>query len=160
MIETDRNIMTPKDPDTDATYEIDAFDLILAEALRERAYAVGDVIRPTRDNGFFLECTKAGRTGRYNPYSPRQANQVIRDGSTDWISRHPSEVVVVSIAAVLWLIDPAGELAVVAQSHSGTVATVTLTGGRNGTSYDVTARLTTSEGNQVDITIVVPVTDT
>lgn len=146
--------VAPKDPDVAITYDLDLFENLVPDTLRSNEYEAGDVTRPHRDNGFYFECQTAGRTGIYNPYSPRQANQQIRDGSVVWVSKHPSDVTVPEISSVVW---SAGDLTVDSQSEAGHIASVTLSGGEDGVDYEVTARVTPSVGNPRDITIVVPV---
>lgn len=148
-------VVSPKDPDVAATYDLDLFTNLVPDTIRSNAYDVGDVTRPHRDNGFYLQCTKAGRTGIYNPYSPRIANQLIRDGSVEWTSKHPSDVTVPTISSVVWTV-PA-DLTVDSQSEDGHIASVTLSGGDDGVDYEVTARITPTVGNPQDITIIVPV---
>lgn len=147
--------VAPKDPDVDKTYELDLFENLVPETLRSAAYSLNDVTRPHRDTGFYLECTTAGRTGRYNPYVPRQANQLIRDGSVTWTSKHPSDVTVPAISSVVWTVPTA--LTVESQSEDGHVATVTLSGGSDGVDYEVTARVTPTVGDARDISIIIPV---
>ena len=154
--EIEYQVVDAKDPDVDKTYDLDVFELIVEEALRGSKYVQGDLVRATRDNGFYLECTTAGRTGRYNPYSPRIANQAIRDGSVVWTSRHPDDVTPLEVLSASWTVYP-DDLTVDSSFEAGHIATVVLRGGADGCDYEVTGRIVPTQGNTIDHTFIVPV---
>ena len=145
-----------KDPDVPQTYEIDTRDRFVPEVNRSYEYAVDDVVRFGRDNGFYLKCTKAGISGRYNPYSPREANQQIRDGSVEWVSVRPADATVPVISTVAWTV---GDLTLDSQEETDHIARATVSGGKDGQDYEVTARITPDVGDAIDVTLTIPVRD-
>lgn len=145
-----------KDPDVAATYELDFEDALVDELARDTVYAVNAVVRPHRANGFYLVCTTAGRTSQHNPIAyPKASGGTLQDGSATFQAVHPSAATLPSISSATWTV-PSG-LTLDAQSETGLVASATLSGGSDGTDYDVTCRLVPSVGNPIDKTITVPV---
>lgn len=47
-------------------------------------YTVGDVVRPTVDNGFLYECTTAGTAGVTEPTWPTTPSNTVADGAVVW----------------------------------------------------------------------------
>ena len=141
-----------KDPDNDATYELNLWERLVRQAYRSSDFSVAAIARPPRDSGLYLECTTAGRTGElYPPSYPRVAGETITDGSVVWTARHPSSVTPPTISSVTYVM-PTG-LTLVSQSESDHVATFTVSGGVDGTAYEIVARVVPSTGPTRDITL-------
>ena len=145
-----------KDLDIDKTYWIELFEPFVLEALRSIEFSAGEILRYPRDTGFYNVVTKGGRTARTYPIViPRAANETFRDGSMDLVSRHPDDVSPPAIETIVWT--PTAPLTVVSQSEAVHRASVTVSGGLAGESYPITARITPTVGDPLDVTLVVPV---
>lgn len=145
----------PKDPDVPAQYSIDWHDELIGEAFREWAFEEGAFVQAQRDTGFYYECTAAGRTSTNYPNAwPRADGQTVHDGSVTWTCRHPTAANVPAVASVAWT--PNG-LTVDSQSETGSVASVVLSGGEDGSDYDVLCRMTPTVGPVRERTITIPV---
>jgi len=51
------------------------------------AYALGDIVIPTTNNGFWYECTTAGTSGASEPTWPTTEGQTVTDGTAVWTCR-------------------------------------------------------------------------
>lgn len=51
------------------------------------SYQVGDLIKPTRDFGYYMECTVAGTSGTTEPTWSTWAS--VKDNTITWVPRKP-----------------------------------------------------------------------
>jgi len=147
--------LAAKDPDIAKTYTFDWRERVVGEVARSIDYAADAIALPQRDTGFFLECTVAGRTASYYPSWPRQKDQMVRDGSVVWTTRHPDDVTIPSVSTAVWTVPAA--LTVDSQDETGTITEVTISGGVDGVVYEISVRMTPSAGDAVDRTFLLPV---
>lgn len=137
--------LDPKDPDVDATYSIDWSSELVMPAARESDFSQGEFVRPQFGTGFYYEATTAGRTASHYPTRwPRAAGETVQDGSVTWTCRAPSGSTLPSVSSAVWTI-PSG-IAKDSQSEDGFFTHITLSGGTDGESYELTCRMTPSSG--------------
>jgi len=148
-------LAAPKDPNVAITYSIDWSSRLVPELARKTEYELGEIVRPPRFEGFYLECTLAGWSSQYHRELPRVAGQTAEDGSVQWTVRHPASVTVPTVQSAVWTV-PTG-ITLDSQSEDGHETFVTLSGGTDGQDYELVCRMTPTAGNPVDQTIIVPV---
>lgn len=148
-------VVREKDPDTAATYEIDAWEVFVPEARRSQQFALDEVVRAQRDTGFYYLCSVAGRSARNYPAWPRSADETVMDGSAEWTAKHPDDAAIPTIDSVEW--DVPNGLTLDSQAEDAHIASATFSGGADGEDYDVTARITPTSGTPRDVTITIPV---
>jgi hypothetical protein len=136
--------LDPKDPDVEATYSIDWSRELVTEAKRDQDFTLGAFARPHLGTGFYYEATTAGRTAARYPRWPRSAGETVNDGSVVWTARAPSAATLPSVASATWTV-PDG-ITLESQSEDGFFTHVTLSGGTDGESYELTCRMTDSNG--------------
>lgn len=152
--------LAPKDPNTDTRYAIDARAAVTPVMRRDWPYSVGQIVKAPLHTGWYYEATTAGETEARVPRLPRADGETVQDGSVEWTARHPSSASLPSISAVEWIVEPAGELSVLSEQISHGILYPLLSGGVDGTQYEVTARVTWSiaGGQQVeDVTVTIQV---
>lgn len=151
------NTLDPKAPNTPTEYAIDVRRTAYTPMRRDWPYQLGAVVRAPLHTGFYYQCTSPGETGAYAPRLPRAEGETVQDGSVEWTARHPSGASLPAVSSVDWIIDPAGELTVPNTRIDGGILYPTFSGGVAGQSYEVTARVTWSNGQVEDVTVIIPV---
>lgn len=149
-------VLAAKDPDVAAEYFIDFHDELIALADRRTWLEAGVVVYYLNDSGWYYETTTAGRTAARVPTKLPQADgETVKDGSAVLTCRHPGSTGVPSIASAVWTL-PAG-VSLDLQREVRTKAFFTVSGGEDGQNYDITVRVTASDGRRFDQTVTVPV---
>ena len=145
-----------KDPDVNASYEIDWQNELIATRLPSADYDLTDLVVPRTPTGYIYECTTAGRTSGPEPALwPRIAGLLVNDGSCVWTARAPADVTPPTITVSTWTI-PTG-LTEASSAIDGVLTRVELAGGVDGVDYVIVCRVTLSTGDQLERAIVVPV---
>ncbi len=148
-------LVEEKDPDANKEYWIDFEDAFVQQEVRGLYFPLGSVLKYPRA-GWYYEVTTPGQLGtNYPAEMPREAGLTVTDGSAVLTCRHPDDVSLGSISSVTWT--PASGLTEASSRTSRFLAFVTLSGGDDGTDYDVLCRMVPSIGNAVEKTFTVPV---
>lgn len=149
-------MLEEKDPDVDAEYGINFEDELVTLVQPRTFYEAGEIVAFAQDTGFYYQVSLAGKTSRNFPEAlPRESGETVSFGSCVLTCKHPSEVSPATISDASWSL-PSG-LTLASQRTQGFVAFATLSGGVDGTDYEVTCRLTPSVGNAIDKTITIQV---
>lgn len=149
-----------KDPDVAKPYSINVRKILIEEAHRDYRFALSAFVRPQRGTGYYYQATPAnseawGLTGQYWPTWPRVAGETVTDGSIVWTAVHPADASLPSISSVVWTV-PTG-ITKDSQSEDIEFADIVLSGGVDGADYDLTARITMTDGTVLEYTVTVPV---
>lgn len=142
---TDSQGVFTQDPEDNLDYTID-FERWLAEQWQAgTVVAAASFRRPKMPTGFEYEATSAGQTGKREPIWPRILGSTISDGSVLWTCRPLSNNSLKAVlASATWTADPGITLGTA--TISGQRATVFLSGGSDGTDYNVRCEGVMSNG--------------
>lgn len=98
-----------------ATFEFAWLEALVDEWAPEYLYQAGQVIRPSRANGYLLVCTRAGLSGFREPAWPREENAQVDGelggvavGTAEWSVKRPENASIPAIASIDFAVLPAG----------------------------------------------------
>lgn len=127
------------DPDY---FQFDWLPVVAAARRGAWSYAVNDIVRPLRSNGFYAVCTRAGLTAQREPVWGASDGVEVADGSAIWTMRAPSGVTLPTISAVTYTLTPTG-ITQNSASISGNTSTVKFDGSSAGLGvYEILAEAT------------------
>jgi hypothetical protein len=133
-----------KDPDTTEEFGVDFTARLTRWWEPRRDYSTSTRIRSRSRAGFEYECTTAGQSGLKEPLWPTTVTATVVDGSATWTCRAVSTASLTStVASVVWTPDAA--ITSASPSLAGQVAISNLSGGVDGTDYEVKVAATLAD---------------
>lgn len=139
------------------TFEIDWRLFIVQKWRPDTDYSVNQIVVPPVGNGHLYVATTAGTSSMLLPRFTPGVDELVDDGTIVWTAKHPSTESLVAISQSDWTLD-AG---VVQDSKAitGFITSVTASGGENGKQYRLTNRITKSDGEPEELSLILQITD-
>lgn len=145
-----------KDPGTTDEYGVDFTRKLTRWRDPGTEYASSVYVRPRIPTGYDYECTTAGRTGQKEPRWSTTLGGTTTDGSAVWTTRATSTSSLTStVASVVWTPDSA--ITKAGEALSGQIATANLSGGLDGSDYEVSVAATLADGRVLVKRCILPV---
>lgn len=124
-----------------------------------KEYAVDDVVRPTRPNGFEYKCTTPGQSSRREPVWKKELAATVKDGSVVWTAQAVSTAGRDTIASVNIEV-PTG-ISTANEAYVGSIVTFDISGGTydvDADPYELGVEATTDAGEVIEEKIFVQIT--
>lgn len=145
-----------KDPESTEEFGVDFTRRLTRWWETRRDYSTSTRVRSRTKAGYEWECTTGGQSGLAEPRWPTTVATTVTDGSVTWTCRAISTASLTStVSSVTWTPDTA--ITSASAALSGQIATANLSGGIDGTDYDVKVAATLADGRVLVKRCILPV---
>lgn len=146
-----------KHPDANEDYAVDFTAYLTRWRQSGTDYTLTTRVRVASRPGHEYEVTTAGQTGGREPIFPTTIGSTVTDGSVVWTCRAVStSSLKATVSSVAWAANST-DITIASESLSGQIATAFLSGGQDGTDYEVKVTATLSNGASVPKLVILPV---